>query len=362
MGNTGPESTCRERRQAEAERAPPGGSCSLRGTGVNPQGRNRRPGRERQDDALQRDHAVATRRGYSDKPHVGMADDSEPRLLRGRHGEVDAGDPRRHPRSRRARHRRSDARQPPPRRRTARGHRWVLVGADPAADLQSLVLGCSSPTTTMSASASRPFGARRSRAIRSSETRWPSSSAYSRTSRRSARSRIPSQRFPLELEPLTAKPLIAIENGPDGIDCEARAELAELPDDEAAAYRDGPAALEEVVARLRDVLGLITFFTANETEARAWTSARARPRSTPPQPSIRTSRTASCGARSSPNELVESGSRAEAARRGVQRLEGRATLSRTATSCRSASRRRAPRRIPRDHGRLSVGWTHRTNG
>ncbi len=76
---------------------------------------------------------------------------------------------------------------------------------------------------------------------------------------------------PTELEPLTTKPLLAIENGPGGIDCKLEAELAELPEDEAAAFRDGPSALDEVVRRLQDALGLIAFFTAGDKETRAWT-------------------------------------------------------------------------------------------
>ena len=44
--------------------------------------------------------------------------------------------------------------------------------------------------------------------------------------------------LPDELDPLTTKPLIAIVNGPAGIDCKLEAELAELPDDEAAAFRE----------------------------------------------------------------------------------------------------------------------------
>ena len=44
---------------------------------------------------------------------------------------------------------------------------------------------------------------------------------------------------PDELEPLTTKPLLAIENGPGGIDSQLEAELAELPEEEAAAFRDG---------------------------------------------------------------------------------------------------------------------------
>ena len=105
--------------------------------------------------------------------------------------------------------------------------------------------------------------------------------------------------LPAELEPLTTKPLIAVENGPGGIDLALEAELAELPDEEAAAFRDGGAsALDEVVRRLRDALDLITFFTAGEKETRAWTlrqrrdrARRGRRRSTP------TSRAASSAAR-----------------------------------------------------------------
>ena len=77
--------------------------------------------------------------------------------------------------------------------------------------------------------------------------------------------------LPDELDPLTTKPLIAIVNGPEGIDCKLEAELAELSDEEAAAYRRGRSALDEVVRRLKEALGLITFFTAGEKETRAWT-------------------------------------------------------------------------------------------
>ena len=77
--------------------------------------------------------------------------------------------------------------------------------------------------------------------------------------------------LPPELDPLTTKPLLAIVNGPAGIDCKLEAELAELPDEEAAVFRDGPSALDAVVQRLKDALGLITFFTAGEKETRAWT-------------------------------------------------------------------------------------------
>jgi ribosome-binding ATPase YchF (GTP1/OBG family) len=75
--------------------------------------------------------------------------------------------------------------------------------------------------------------------------------------------------LPAELEPLTAKPLLAVENGPNGIDLKFEAELAELGE-EAAAFRESESALEEVVRRLSDELGLISFFTASDKETRAW--------------------------------------------------------------------------------------------
>ena len=127
-----------------------------------------------------------------------------------------------------------------------------------------------------------------------------------------------------ELEPLTTTPLVAVENGSGGIDCQLEAELAELSDDDAAAFREGPSALDEVVRRLRDTLDLITFFTANENEARSWL--------------LRKGGTAldAAGAVHSDmargfircevvrfDDLVASGSRAEAARRGLQHLEGK---------------------------------------
>src|SRR5206468_4576513 len=47
------------------------------------------------------------------------------------------------------------------------------------------------------------------------------------------------EELPPELEPLTTKPVIAIENGPNGIDLKLEAELAELAADEAAEFRGG---------------------------------------------------------------------------------------------------------------------------
>ncbi len=126
------------------------------------------------------------------------------------------------------------------------------------------------------------------------------------------------------LEPLTTKPVVAVENGPGGIDLQLEAELAELSDDEAAAFREGPSALEEVTRRLIEVLGLITFFTIGPTEARAWT--------------LRGGRTALDAAGEihtdiargfirceviAWSDLVDAGSRAETKKRGQERLEGK---------------------------------------
>jgi ribosome-binding ATPase YchF (GTP1/OBG family) len=131
--------------------------------------------------------------------------------------------------------------------------------------------------------------------------------------------------LPAELQPLTTKPLIAIENGPGGIDLQLEAELAELPVDEAAAFRDGAeSALGAVVRRLAEALDLITFFTAAEKETRAWTlrhgstalDAAATIHSDIARGFIR------CEVIRW-DDLVRLGSHAEAARAGLQRLEGK---------------------------------------
>jgi hypothetical protein len=131
--------------------------------------------------------------------------------------------------------------------------------------------------------------------------------------------------LPAELEPLTTKPLIPIVNGPEGVDLALEAELHDLPPDEAAQFRNGgSSALEDIVRRLASVLDLVVFFTAGDNEARAWT--------------LRNGRTALDAAASIHtdmargfircevirwDDLVSSGSHAEAARRGLQRLEGK---------------------------------------
>ncbi len=130
--------------------------------------------------------------------------------------------------------------------------------------------------------------------------------------------------LPPELEPLTTKPIVPLVNGPGGIDAKLEAELAELPEDEAEAFREAPSALDEVARRLFEALDLIVFFTANENEARAWTLPRGA-----------TTLDAAASIHSNItqkfihceiirwSDLVDTGSRAEAARRGLQRLEGK---------------------------------------
>ncbi len=130
--------------------------------------------------------------------------------------------------------------------------------------------------------------------------------------------------LPPELEPLTTKPVVTVVNGPGGIDLKLEAELSELPVEEAASYRDGESALDEIVRRLFEVLGLVTFFTAGEKEARGWTLRRG-------QTALEAAATIHSDiargfircevVRSS--DLVEAGSYAETARRGLQRLEGK---------------------------------------
>lgn len=131
--------------------------------------------------------------------------------------------------------------------------------------------------------------------------------------------------LPPELDPLTTKTLIPLENGPNGIDGALELELAELSDEEAEEFREGkPSALGEVVQRLFEALDLIVFFTAGEKETRAWTLRRG-------QSAIEAAGTIHSDiARGFIrcevirwDDLVAAGSHTEAARKGLQRLEGK---------------------------------------
>ncbi len=130
--------------------------------------------------------------------------------------------------------------------------------------------------------------------------------------------------LPTGLEPLTTKPLIPLVNGPDGIDCKLEAELADLPEEEVAEFREGPSALDAVTRALQDALGLITFFTVGDKETRAWTLRRGESaldaggtiHSDIARGFIRCEVIAA-------DDLLAAGSHAEAAKRGLQRLEGK---------------------------------------
>ncbi len=134
--------------------------------------------------------------------------------------------------------------------------------------------------------------------------------------------------LPPELDPLTTKPVVVVENGGRtavDLDLQLEAELAELDEEEAAAFRDGGrSALDEVALRLKEALDLVTFFTAGDKETRAWT--------------LRRGQTALDAAATIHSDIargfircevirwqdfVECGSRAEVAKRGLQRLEGK---------------------------------------
>ena len=130
--------------------------------------------------------------------------------------------------------------------------------------------------------------------------------------------------LPRELEPLTTKPFVVIENGPGGIDLKLEAELAELPQEEAAEFREGSSALEAVLREIFSAADLITFFTAGDTEARAWTLRRGESALDAAE-EIHTD-IARGFIRCEVirwSDLVEAGSRAETARRGLQRVEGK---------------------------------------
>jgi ribosome-binding ATPase YchF (GTP1/OBG family) len=130
--------------------------------------------------------------------------------------------------------------------------------------------------------------------------------------------------LPAQIVPLTTKPLVAVVNGPGGVDLKLEAELAELPEAEAAAFREGPSAAEIVVPKLFEALDLLSFFTAGEKETRAWTLRRGQ-----------TALDAAAEIHTDIargfircevirwNDLVECAAAAEAARRGLQRLEGK---------------------------------------
>jgi ribosome-binding ATPase YchF (GTP1/OBG family) len=115
-----------------------------------------------------------------------------------------------------------------------------------------------------------------------------------------------------------------IVNGPGGTDLKLEAELAQLSDEEAAAFREGESALAAVVRGLVETLDLITFFTAGDKETRAWT--------------LQKGETALDAAETIHSDiargfiraevirwddLVAAGSHADARRQGLERVEGK---------------------------------------
>jgi ribosome-binding ATPase len=130
--------------------------------------------------------------------------------------------------------------------------------------------------------------------------------------------------LPPELDPLTTKPMVEIVNGPGGIDLALELELADLPPEEAAAFREGASALDEVVQRLFAALDLVSFFTAGDKETRAWTLRRGGTAIEAAE-AIHTD-IANGFIRAEVirwDDLVAAGSHTEAARQGLQRLEGK---------------------------------------
>ena len=130
--------------------------------------------------------------------------------------------------------------------------------------------------------------------------------------------------IPDELELLTIKPLMEIVNGPEGIDLKLEAELAELSDEEAAAFREGESALGTVVRALVEELDLITLFTAGDKETRAWTLRKGE--SALDAAETIHSDIARGFIRAEVirwDDLVGAGSHADARRQGLERVEGK---------------------------------------
>jgi ribosome-binding ATPase len=118
--------------------------------------------------------------------------------------------------------------------------------------------------------------------------------------------------------------MVEIVNGPAGIDLALELELAELSPEEAAAFREGASALEEVVQRVFAALDLVGFFTAGDKETRAWTLRRGGT-ALDAAGTIHTD-IANGFIRAEVirwDDLVAAGSHNEAARQGLQRLEGK---------------------------------------
>ena len=229
-----------------------------------------------------------------------MAQIPDPRLDAARRGRRrEEGHARRGPRRRRARNRR--------RRCSGTCARSMRCSPSSTAGPGRAILppisrrsssSCSLRTATTSSGGSSGSRNRRSRATRSCGSRWRSSSRSSRTSTPAGRSREWERELPGELDPLTTKPLLAVENGPGGIDAKLEAELAELSDEEAAEFRDGRVgARGDSATPLRGARPRHVLHRGREGDARVDAAARAARHSTPRRPSTPTSRAGSSAAR-----------------------------------------------------------------
>lgn len=128
----------------------------------------------------------------------------------------------------------------------------------------------------------------------------------------------------LGLEPYLAAPSFGVTV----VSARIEAEIAELPPDEAAAFREDlgleGGMVERIVRAAFDLMQVITFYTAGDTESRAWIIGR------------NTKAVKAAGAIHSDiergfiraevigwQELLDAGSHAEAKRRGTMRVEGK---------------------------------------
>ena len=245
--------------------------------------------------------------------------------------------------ARRARRRAQDHAGDDPRRRRAR-HRAALLGG-PAAGRRAargrrrLLAGCRSrrrPRDARARAARRRPRPRRAAARagreagevgrrRAAQGGRRSCRRSSRTSRPGTRSRDYAGELPPELEPLTTKPLLAVENGPGGIDLKLEAELAEMSDEEAAEFREGPVgARRGRAAAARRARPDHLLHRRREGDARLDAPPRPdRARGGGDDPLRHRARLHPLRGDLDWDDLLDAGSHAEAAKRGTQRLEGK---------------------------------------
>ena len=201
--------------------------ATLHGRGTR--GRHRRPVRRREDVALHRADQDGRRRVRKDERRHGADRRRAPRRARrGRSGAEDHA--RDDPRPGRARHRRRPAREPPPGRRAARRARAASARrADPDDDLETLKLEL--------LVADRDHVERRLERV---EKQAKSGDAKLRAEVEELEKVLAhvdaggtladyAGELPGELEPLTTKPLLAVENGPAGSTSSSRPSSPSCP-------------------------------------------------------------------------------------------------------------------------------------